>query len=118
MRSLRYRRLVNRLIDIMNRKLLPAHDMMPRIPIVLVETNGHLEEVVWKYSNLIDDNWADQRDDGRARAKEIAKSIQIIEKEHGEQLREYLRPYADAEWSEISSLETHRLKVAREIFPK
>src|SRR3989338_6040593 len=114
-KTLRYGRFINRLIRFFNKRL-PGSDQLPYLPIVPFHANGTLEEVVWRYYNLILDGYADWHDDGSAREGKIIAAKRAIEKEWGERLREYLKPYEGVDHSTVSSLEYHRARVATELF--
>lgn len=113
--SRRIRLFLNWLIRRFNR-YLPVTEIIPEVPLIPFSRSSKLEAVVWTYYNLIQDEYADWRDNNSIRATEIAEEIAELRQKHGKKLLEYLTPYKDFEPKDATYFERHWVRVAYDLF--
>jgi len=113
--SRRIRFFLNRLIRYLNRHL-PVTELIWEVPVIPFSTSSKLEVVVWTYHNLIQDEYADWRDNNSIRITEIGEEIAELQRKHGKELIEYLAPYKDIEPKNATYSERHLVHVAYDLF--
>lgn len=113
--SLGVRRLLNRLIHIVN-FFLPWGEKIWLIPVIRFQSDTEMEIIVLKYLDAIESersSWLGNFNKDDPYFQTVQQRVLDLEARHGLRLEKYLLPYTQAGQHDVSQHEGHRLAVAR-----